>query len=325
MPNPLPALLSKMPRPARLAARFAVGLAQDFWKDGDTHPFARHLEARAAKKQSTVQAAATPSSSAAEEQAAAAPTVWHALPGEISEKMWGEGFVTPADAEVTEMLINPLGLNKDLSVLDLSAGLGGRLRRATEEFKVYITGLEPDPQIAARGMELSVRAGKGKHAEIVHYDPTNITLTRRYDCILARETFYRVPDRQAFFAVLAAATKPGAQVSFTDYIVNPEYRDNPAIKAWIAGEKGTNPASVVEMAEDWAKVGFKLRVHDDQTDMYIKHVHAGLKRLAMFMATGVTPDEETRLSLARRLRSWGMRIAALQNGAKFYRFYGTKM
>jgi SAM-dependent methyltransferase len=334
MPNPLNAFLDKAmrPRSMRVARRFVVGIAQDLWKDGTEQPFgsvsALKKTNAASKHAASVATFVAPTAAAAvhaKPVMPSGPVAWNAQPGEISEKMWGEGSVTPADDEVTKMLTLPLGLNKDLSVLDISAGLGGRLRAANAAFQVYITGLEPDAQIAARGMELSIKAGKGKHVEIAAYDPANFSVARRYDCIIARETFYRVADRGAFFTALASATKPGAQISFTDYVINPEHRDNPAIKAFMAGESNANPASVVEMAEAWAKVGFKLRVLDDQTDLYMQYVLAGLRRFAIFMGSDVKPDAETKQSIVRHLNKWVLRIAALQNGMKFYRFYGTKM
>jgi cyclopropane fatty-acyl-phospholipid synthase-like methyltransferase len=238
--------------------------------------------------------------------------------------MWGKGYVQPADAALSDMLITPLGLNKDLSILDLSAGLGERLRKTAEKYGVYITGLEPDAQIAARGMEMSIIEGKGKRAAIAAYDPASFSLTKSYDCIIARETFYRVANRRKFFVELSACAKPKAQLSFTDYIVNPEDREKSAIKKWIAFEPGANPASLVEIAEDWAKAGFNLRVHDDQTALYVKEVAEGVKRLAVFLAKGAKPDAETRAALRRRVETWALRLVALDQGMKFYRFYGLK-
>ena len=341
MPNPLNPVFEKLmrPRPMRLARRFVVGIAHDFWNDGDEYPFSHNAfiqkkfgKMKTAKKsaagktaEKSVVAMAAPTPTKKTPAKKAEPELWHALPGEVSEKMWGDGYVTPADEELSQLIITPLGLNKDISLLDISAGLGGRLLSATAAYQVYITGLEPDAQIAARGMEMAIKAGKSKHVQIAAYDPANFSVARRYDCIVARETFYRVADRGAFFAALAGATKPGAQISFTDYVINPEHRESPAIKAFLSGEPGANPASVVEMAESWAKVGFKLRVLDDQTDFYMQHVNAGIRRLAAFMASGVKPDAETKTVIARRLNTWLLRIAALQNGMRFYRFYGTKM
>ncbi|MDP9126806.1 MAG: methyltransferase domain-containing protein [Pseudomonadota bacterium] len=328
MANPLQNLLQKLPLnslPLR-AGQFLSGLAQDFWHDGPENPFRRgagtqsefHTELRAEPRTAQQPAAAKP----------AAASLWHALAGEISEKMWGDGFVTPASDAVTDMLIKPLGLNKQMSVLDLSAGLGGRMRRITKDFGVYVTGLEPDPGIAARGMEMSARLGKGKQDAISHYTPATFsagkTVTQSYDCIIACETFYRVQDKQKFFAALTACTKPQAQVSYTDYIVNPENRKNAAIVAWQNYEKDTTPLGLIETAEGWAKEGFKLRVNDDQTDFYRKEVVAGLQRLATFLGTMSRPDLETRNAILRRMEIWAHRLAAMEQGMKFYRFYGTR-
>lgn len=320
MANPFRDLLQKKPAAEFLhrARRSLAGIAQDFWKDGPDNPF-KHGAARGLTPERQARAV-MPRPAAAHE--------WHAHAGEISEKMWGEGFLTPGGRTISDMLVKPLGLTNEMSVLDLSAGLGGRMRRVTMETGVYITGLEPDPGIADRGQAMSVLAGKGRHDVIEHYVPAEFapgkTVTRVYDCIIARETFYRVQDKQKFFAALAACTKPQAQIAFTDYIVNPEDRDKPAIAAWMAYERGSTPLGLVEMAEAWAKEGFKLRVHDDQTDYYSKEVLAGLKRFAEFLAASRRPDPETRQAILRRMETWTHRLAAMEQGMRFYRFYGTK-
>ncbi len=87
---------------------------------------------------------------------------------------------------------------------------------------------------------------------------------------------------------------------------------------------GATPFGLIEMAEAWAKAGFKLRVNDDQTEYYRKEVLAGLMRFALFLKTGPRPDAETKKAILRRLETWMHRLAAMEEGMKFYRFYGTK-
>jgi len=327
MPPALSALVDK-----HLGAAFlprlkmhVFGLAEDFWHDGKENLLEVKIKRR---EPSSISGAALHNRDAAQAFQAANtqvdPTHWHAEPGEVSEKMWGNGYVTPGGVVITGMLTKPLGLTKEMSVLDLSAGLGGRMRRTAEETGAYITGLEPDPAVAARGMQLSVRAGKGKHAAIAHYDPATLSLSRTYDCIIARETFYRVPDQRAFFAAIAKHTKAGGQIAFTDYIVDPEHRDHPAIAAWKGNEILAKPMGLVEMAEAWAQVGFNLRVHEDLTDFYKTEVMLGMKKLMDFLGSGVQPDKETSLAVLRRVETWRHRLAAMEAGMKFYRFYGTK-
>jgi SAM-dependent methyltransferase len=327
----LSAITDRYPSAARMhwvlayARQSIVGFAQDFWKDGNwekTDP----LDDVDSQQPSFSDHLNNSTADFASKNAATKNTgpLWHALPGEISEKMWGNGYVTPGDEYITERLIGPLGLSKDMSLLDLSAGLGGRLRKTTDEYGVYIDGLEPDPEIAARGREMSVLSGHGKHAKIRTYDPKNLSSDHKHDCVLARETIYRIDDKEKFVKSIIQCCKAKVQVSFTDYIVNPESKNQPAILAWCAYEKGANPIGLVEMAEIWAKAGVTLRVHDDMTEYYKSEVKKGLVRFAKYIATGINPDPETMKAINKRIVTWAHRMAALEQGAKFYRFYGLK-
>jgi cyclopropane fatty-acyl-phospholipid synthase-like methyltransferase len=218
----------------------------------------------------------------------------------------------------------PFSLTKDMSMLDLSAGLGFRMRKTSHEFGLYINGREPDPEIAARGMAMSVQAGMGKRDIITAYDPMNFVDTHKYDCVVARETIYRVVNKKKFISAIVACCKPQVQVSFTDYIVNPESQNQPAILAWRAFEPDSAPLSLVEMAEIWAKAGISLRVHDDQTEYYKKEVKKGIIRFAKYMASGIHPDAETKKAIEKRITTWAHRLAAMEQGMRFYRFYGLR-
>lgn len=317
--NPLQAI-SQMPframyGMARLRQEI-VGLAQDFWKDGHWEREPDNLDGLDASPPD-VTPPPVPQKNRPRDD------LWHAMPGEISEKMWGALCVTPGDTNLTEQLIKPLGINKDMNILDLSAGLGSRLRKTADEFGAYIDGFEPDAGIAQRGMELSKASGHGKRVVIRHYDPMNLASPRSYDCVISRETIYRVADKEKFIQSIAACCKKKAQISFTDYVVDPECRDHPAIAAWMEVEKGANPPSLVEMAGLWAKAGFTLRVHDDQTDYYMKEVLRGLARFLAFINT-VDPTPETQAAVRKRLKTWTYRLGAFQAGMKFYRFYAMR-
>lgn len=258
---------------------------------------------------------------------------WHAQPGEVAEKMWGAADILPGEDVITDMLINPVYLTKEMSLLDLSAGLGGRLRRTTKGFGVYITGLERDPAIAARGMELSVAAGKAKHSPISAYDPASFASGRKFDCIIAREIFYEIADKPTFIAAVAACTKAKARISFADYILEPADANRPGIKAWQTVEPDASPLSTAQMVKAWAKVGVELTVHDDQTALYAKEVLAGFKRLEEFLSSGCRsdpeapwsrPDPETKKAIRREVEIWAFRMAAIEHGMKFVRFFGLK-
>ena len=320
MPQLLEPFSGRLLRPLVNLWRGIVGVGQDYWKDGNWEkvtPSAPDLLQNFQKPMRAPFATSAP-------EVPVDGKLWHALPGEISEKLWGTGYVTPADEYITELLVTPLGATKEMSLLDLSAGLGGRLLKATENFGVYISGREPDPFIAARGMAILVAAGRSKKVTISAYDPMDLVENRMYDCVISRETIYRVPDKAKFISSISSYCKSGAQVSFTDYIVNPEYRDQPAIKAWCAFEKGASPPGLIEMAELWAKAGIALRIHDDQTAYYKAEIKKGLIRFVRFMSSGVKPDAPTKKAIEKRIATWAHRMAAIESGMRFYRFYGMK-
>lgn len=291
--------------------RELAGLAQDFWRDGGGHDADKRLQD-------------DPLSVARAGKGSSANKIWHALPGEISEKMWGSGFVTPADDYITDLLVRPLNLADDMMVLDLAAGLGARMRRVAEEFGVSVAGREPDPELAARGRALLTQLDWNEQDSITPYDPMNLSEKNKYDCVIARETIYRVSDKKKFIDSVVACCKPKAQVSFTDYIVNSESKDAPSILAWRAFEGDAEPISLLEMAELWAKAGMSLRVHDDETEHYKKEVKQGLVRFARAIASGPKPDEETKKAIEKRIMMWAHRTAAMENGMRFYRFYGVR-
>lgn len=315
-----PAVLAKV---QRFYQRFSE-FAEDFWKDGDQNPlsidaFRPFFKRRGPKAAETIMLAETMTT-----VEASAPIIrWHAAPGEIAEKMWGKGQTLPCDATLAEDMLKPLALTKSSAVVDIAAGLGFRMIKITKEYGCDLTGLDSDATLALRGTELVHAYSDKKFTGIAAYNPQQIGLLKEYNVLLARELFYRVPDKVAFLRKLGTYAEPIAQLSFTDYVIDPEHRDAPAIKAWMQAEKDAEPLGLVEMAETWNKAGFNLRLYDDKTDMYRAEILAGIKRLSVFLTT-VRPDPATKQIILKNIELWAQRLAAFDAGMKFYRVYGIK-
>ena len=323
MPNPFHSLVDK-----HFGQHFIVllkqqvaGLWEDFWADGsenlmDSVRAAATNFRKPAAAEPPKPARSTPSLSTIL-QKQQSEMFWHAEAGELSEKMWGDGFTTPGDATINNLLVTPLELVKNMSVLDLSAGLGSRARAIINDTSALVTALEPDAALAARGQRVS-------GGLVAAYDPANLKLDATFDAFIARELFYRVQDRPVFLAVLAQHSRPTAQIAFTDYIVDPEFRDHAAILDWRQFESSAKPVGLVEISEIFAKAGFALNLHEDLTGFYKSEITIGIKNLLKFLASGVRPDKETAYAVLRRVETWKYRLAALDAGMKFYRFYGKK-
>jgi hypothetical protein len=104
----------------------------------------------------------------------------------VAQWLWGPGFIMPGDEHYVLELVKPFGLTPAMSMLDLSAGLGGPARAIAEAYGTYVTGLERSPERAKRGMEMSVTANLGKKATITQFNPESMELRpNSFDCILA--------------------------------------------------------------------------------------------------------------------------------------------
>jgi len=308
-----------------------VGLAHDFWKDpplklfvGEPKP-KKPKPPKAQKSGKRATALTTAQGTKPQADAPAGPRPWSGDHIQVMEHMWGEGHALPGGLDYNGVLMKPLGITKEMSVLDLSAKLGGMARQIAGEFSAYVTGMEPDQALVSRGMILSIAAGKGKQASVEAYDPETYTATRKYDCVFARELFYKVQDKEKFFKAVADSTKPdGGQLVFTDYLLDSVSRSKPPIVEWLAREPGlASPLTLPEMIKYWKGLGFDMRVAEDQTDFYKNEILTGFLSVLDFMETNI-PDKKTKMILLQEINLWAQRIAAFKHGLKYYRFYGIK-
>ncbi len=305
-----------------------IGLARDFWKDS---PFdwsfgfsKKSKEARAAKAANRESAKALSEGQPKVDETPSGPQPWSGDRIQVMERLWGEGHVFPGNDHYIDSLITPLGMNKEMSILDMSAGLGGMARKIAADFGSYVTGLEVDPTIASRGMIMSIAAGKAKQATVTAYDPEIYAPTRKYDCIFARELFYKVVAKEKFFKAITGSLKSGGgQLVFTDYLLDSASRAKPAIRQWFEREPNAAPLSLPETIKYWKGFGFDMRVAEDQTDLYHMEILKGLTQLVEHMSLNI-PDGETKMILLREIDLWARRLHAFKSGLKYYRFYGIK-
>lgn len=313
-----------------------VGIAQDYWYDGSQWPFVSGLAQNQNKSQKDReeflailkegQNNQQPKETFSQEvtgEAAQPVHMWKADRVHVMERLWGEGCSLPGGDAYIDDLTKPLGLNHEMSVLDLGAGLGALPRRLAELYKSYVSGMEQDPLLAARGMIMSIAAGKSKHASIIPYDPAVYTASRKYDCVIAREVFYKLIGKDKFFKAINTSLKGGGgQLVFTDYILEAGARNKEAVSRWLAKENAA-PMALIETVKEWKQMGYDVRVMEDQTEEYR---HIIVKSLASFMLflDKNKPDEETKRVVIRELDLWVTRLLAFEQGLKYYRFYAIK-
>lgn len=241
----------------------------------------------------------------------------------LRQWLWGPGFHQPGNAEYVLNLVKPFALNPAMSVLDVAAGLGGPARAISEAFGTYITGLERDPELARRGMEMSVAAGKQRHAPITQIDPETFELrTGAFDCILARGATYMIQDKERFMRVLILGLKQRGQLLLTDFVVDPALAKRPELALWT-GLQPLKPTlwTLQQYADCFKSLGFDVRITEEITHDYKMQIVLGWDNLVQTVNIKTLPKPH-KLQIVSEAERWVKTIIALDAGVvKAYRFY----
>ena len=243
--------------------------------------------------------------------------------------LWGKGYWAPGDSEYTIKQLKPLGLNKDMSMLDLSAGLGGPGRDVVDSFGIWITGKEPDAALADAGMELSTMAGMSRKMPIEPYDAESVALGEgRYQVIVANTLFSIVQDKARLLREIAASAKPGGQISFTDHVLG-DGDDEAFLEAWAAGEPVTPSLwSVKQYRAAFDENELDCRISQDITDEHLELIISGwwrAQKAVRRLKDSGKASEEVLNAIAAEAELWAQRSAALQRGCiRYFRFHLMK-
>jgi ubiquinone/menaquinone biosynthesis C-methylase UbiE len=267
-----------------------------------------------------VPAASPPSGKSRAEAPATVPPLDRAT---VAQWLWGPGFIMPGDEHYVLELVKPFGLTPAMSMLDLSAGLGGPARAIAEAYGTYVTGLERSPERAKRGMEMSVTANLGKKATITQSNPESMELrVNSFDCILGRGSTYNVVEKERMLRVVFQGLKPRGQFLLNEFTVDPALGKRPELAAWMARESFPPVLWTIEQYNDClTSLGFDIRVVEDVTLMYRQMIVAGWARLLKEVDLKTMARSHLRV-VVNEAELWALRIAALQSGAvRVYRLH----
>ncbi len=247
--------------------------------------------------------------------------LWDAERIEVVEKMWGEGFTTPGSEEDLLKFLRPLALNEKMSVIDLSAGLGGAVRLMATKFNCWVTGLELSPLLAEAGMARSKKAGMEKQAPVIAYDPDNLKLGRRFDAAVAKEAFFLIADKEKLFDEIAGNLKERGHIVFTDYVVA-DHVDPAELDGWRASEP-VEPTlwHADETVKMMSSMGLDVRVAEDISERHLSLVSDALAGLRDHI-DAVTLADHTSTHVVEEVELWARRVLAIQHqGLRLYRFH----
>ncbi|MDP6953081.1 MAG: class I SAM-dependent methyltransferase [Alphaproteobacteria bacterium] len=251
---------------------------------------------------------------------------WGASRRAIVQTLWGDGFVTPGEAEHVMDLIKPLGLNAKQSAVDIGCGLGGSTRTLAEQTGAWATGLEADADLVSEGNEVSVMAGLGKKAPVTLFKPPTIDLRdRSMDVMISKEAFYTIEDKDTLLDEVYRVLKSDGQLIFTDFVLPGAGTQSSALEAWYAAETPNPvPWSEDQTVEKLTGLGLEVRLAEDVTATLRGLVMRGWKRL-MEILSGGDIDESLLPAVVAEVELWARRMALFDSHEmRCYRFYATK-
>ncbi|WCL54759.1 methyltransferase domain-containing protein [Gimibacter soli] len=238
----------------------------------------------------------------------------------IAQYIWGEGYCGPGGPDYIVALSKLLALSPEMSMLFLSAGLGGPARVLADKFGVWVTGYEEDEHLAAKAKELSKMAGMERKAAVEHYVPNSEFqgFDRKFDRAMAKEALYTVEDKDALIAHVEDKLKPGGLFLITDYVIAEDSvvaKEN--FREWKVAERST-PYMVTpkELEAKLKNVRMQVRVSEDITAQYVEMINkawAGADEVAAKLAK---LDDGARLIqvLMREAEYWTRRKSLLESG-----------
>jgi SAM-dependent methyltransferase len=270
--------------------------------------------------------------------------LWSTARISASELLFGSGEITPGGtARILGMIGPPENLSEQSNVVNIGAGLGGTARAIAIEYDGWVAGYESDPALAAAAMAperadkvisssgSGVKASKlnvkvSAKAKIEHADLTKLKLKKKkYDCAVACNALFTVPDKAAVLKKVAASLTPYSELLMTDYFVAEGMEDSPEFHQWI-GSEPVPPClwTIDAFSQVLADSGFELRICDDITDQFRADIVRNFEAFTARCQNKDMPAHQI-APLLQLVDLWVCRVMAMDAGMiTMYKLVGLK-
>lgn len=140
--------------------------------------------------------------------------------------------------EANDHVIQLLGLDKSVHVLDIGSGIGGPARYISAKSGCRITGVELQDDICRAGEELTKRIpGLADRVTFKVGDIISMVqsgqVVGEFDHFMSLLVFLHIPDRPALLKACFDAVKPGATFIIEDFAARPGTTFSEQEKSWL--------------------------------------------------------------------------------------------
>ena len=246
---------------------------------------------------------------------------------QVSEKVWGTGYMSPGgDAQVVE-LIKPLGLDSSMMIVDIGAGLGGSTRALHGETGAWVSGFEVSPLLSDAAMELSRTAGLTRKATIEAFDTEKLSLRESgFNAVFSKEAMFAMQNKEEIFTSIYNCLRIDGQLLITDYLSTKTEVSGGAIDQWLDHEPiRPNLWSLEQTRSFIAALGFEVRITEDITPTIRKQILVGLGAFTSELSPKVQTPRGWGPAILAEVEMWANRVKILEAGdVAVFRIYGRK-
>lgn len=247
--------------------------------------------------------------------------VWSVERVRGAERIWGRDLIGPGDIPWSVESVRSFGLSPAKSVLDLTAGLGGRARALVGSYDTWVTGLESSPVLASVAMERSKLAGLAKKAPVTLYDPETLCQPGVFDLVIGDRILHRVRDKAYFLDQLQTCTKEQGALLLYDYVIEGTPRSWDEWNAWRQREPiEVHPWTCRRLSDELVQRNLDVRLAEDLTSQHREQIIARIRALGAELESGGAEDDGMVSGLSRELSVWWHRLRVLGSGLNLFRF-----
>jgi phosphoethanolamine N-methyltransferase len=156
---------------------------------------------------------------------------------DMLERVWGDGWLSPGGPDELARLLEGADL-RGRTVLDIGCGAGGvDVALVRDHGAAYVTGIDVEDSVLARGRALAAAAGLSARIGLVKAAPGPLPFPpATFDVVVSKDAIVHIPDKHALMREVFRVLKPGGWFLASDWLIGHDGPPSPRMQAYIESE-----------------------------------------------------------------------------------------